>query len=348
MRVLFSKEVTYDGRKRFEARLADAAWDGPKVLIEQVYGISKHGATKGQRLGPATTWGATRAGSAPGAYLAIGTKAEVKDFATRYLTVKAKSNPALPLRTGDFIVARSAVKMASEDVEGCRVRGLDPKPAMASLQRYIADARAAGATTAEITQWTREGAQDAQLRRPNPRGKQMAKRNPWTFGDVDRARARRIVKLAAKGLRASTAKSWLTLDERGTWEAMALRDLRSDKLQAKAAELGLTEKEVDEQIAAMLGYLATDAALRSAKKNPKDFEVLDHRPPAKGYDFSLVSGVAYIRRNGRVIGNVRRGLRDAAGRWLPEWSPTIPRARDGAIKLPKGLIQQALRAIEYR
>jgi len=94
-----------------------------------------------------------------------------------------------------------------------------------------------------------------------------AKKNPThAFGEIDRARARRIVKLAAKGIRASMPKAWLNLDERGTWEKEALKHLNNEQLQAKAAELNMREKEVDAQIATMLGYYATAAALEHAKK----------------------------------------------------------------------------------
>jgi hypothetical protein len=350
VRVLFSKEATYSGRKRFEARLADGAWDGPKVVIEQVYGISKHGATKGQRLGPATAWMAYRTGMAPGASLARGTKAEMKDFAERYLTTK--QNPVgeflweqakkTPRRMWDIHVA--PLKFAYAHPEVLTLVGPEGAAAAAAIHRVkgamkqnpertkkMAKSKWVPYSDADAAAWSVDKSSDkwgsyrltgtgsalvmvspiklhphssptvsylpgvyfngrwlhverayrtlaaakaaakkqydVQARyeghKVNPKGK--ARKNP-DFGDVDRARARRIVKLAAKGLRASTAKSWLTLDERGTWEAMALKDLRSDKLQAKAAELGLTEKEVDEQIATYLGYLATDAALRSAKK----------------------------------------------------------------------------------
>lgn len=83
--VTFSKPVTYSGRKRVEARLTDAAWDGPKVRIEQVYGISKHGATRGQRTGPADLWACSRTGMAPGTVLAQGSLREMKNYAASYL-----------------------------------------------------------------------------------------------------------------------------------------------------------------------------------------------------------------------------------------------------------------------
>lgn len=51
--VVFSKPATYDGRKHIEARRSDhSTITGPHIRIEQRWGISKFGATKGQRLGP--------------------------------------------------------------------------------------------------------------------------------------------------------------------------------------------------------------------------------------------------------------------------------------------------------
>lgn len=91
--VTFSKPATYFGRKRVEARLTDAAWDGPKVRIEQVYGISKHGATRGQRMGPADLWACSRTGMVSGTVLAQGSLREMKDYAANYLRGTARKNP---------------------------------------------------------------------------------------------------------------------------------------------------------------------------------------------------------------------------------------------------------------
>lgn len=89
-KVVFSKDATYDGRKRFEARVEGAPWDAPKITIEQAYGVSKHGATKGQRLGPADAWeasvrGFTGRGGSTTRVLGRGSRAAMKKLATDLL-----------------------------------------------------------------------------------------------------------------------------------------------------------------------------------------------------------------------------------------------------------------------
>jgi len=75
-------------------------------------------------------------------------------------------------------------------------------------------------------------------------------------------RARAIVKLAAKQVSGSTRR-WLTMDERGIHERHAAQLLESTK--AKAQELGLTPKQVDEQIAIVIAYEAVEGMLKAAK-----------------------------------------------------------------------------------
>lgn len=89
-------------------------------------------------------------------------------------------------------------------------------------------------------------------------------RGPRANPHVFTSRARGIVKLAAKGARLKSIKSWLTLDERGTWEQAARKMVESTA--ERAAELNLTDAQVDEQIAIMLRLQATEAMLRDAKK----------------------------------------------------------------------------------
>lgn len=73
-------------------------------------------------------------------------------------------------------------------------------------------------------------------------------------------RARRIVKLAAK--EAKSAKAWLTLDERGTWERTALEYLA--KAEQHPLAQGMSATEIDAQVALAVGLLATRALLEEA------------------------------------------------------------------------------------
>lgn len=74
-------------------------------------------------------------------------------------------------------------------------------------------------------------------------------------------RERRIVELAAKKVsRGIMAKEWLRRDERGTWEKSAGKLLEESA--AKAKELGLTEKQVDDEIAVVLAATALKVQLK--------------------------------------------------------------------------------------
>lgn len=115
--VIFTKEVTCNGRKHFEARLADGAWDGPRVSIAQVYGISKHGATKGQRLGPADLWTAWRFGHHEEPVLGQGTRAEMKALAAAHLTTRR--NPRAPSPKAEALdrVAEAEARLGMGDLQ---------------------------------------------------------------------------------------------------------------------------------------------------------------------------------------------------------------------------------------
>jgi len=75
----------------------------------------------------------------------------------------------------------------------------------------------------------------------------------------DPDRPRRIVMLAREKTRSSFVKEWLFGDERGFHEKTA-EDLLLETA-AKAAELGLTESQVDEEIAAAILYLTLQATI---------------------------------------------------------------------------------------
>lgn len=89
--ITFTKEATYNGRKRFEARIEGAPWNAPRVVIEQTYGISKHGATRGQRLGPADHWTAQSKvhGRQEQLHNGWGSKAAMKQLARAWLEQRA-------------------------------------------------------------------------------------------------------------------------------------------------------------------------------------------------------------------------------------------------------------------
>ena len=79
-------------------------------------------------------------------------------------------------------------------------------------------------------------------------------------------RAREIVRLAADQVKNPSTKSWFLADERGTWEKSAREYL--EKTADRARDLGMSEDQVNEEIANHLGYLALTAALEHATKNP--------------------------------------------------------------------------------
>ena len=85
-----------------------------------------------------------------------------------------------------------------------------------------------------------------------------------------RERARAIVKMAAKkaeDLDARGIASWLTLDERGSWEAMATREVgRIARVVEERPELRMEEADANEAIADVLLLAAVDVTLRAAKR----------------------------------------------------------------------------------
>lgn len=88
--IVFSKDSTYEGRKTFDARVEGSSWNAPRVAIVQTWGVSKHGATKGQRIGPTDDWTAydgdvlsALARRAP--VIGRGTRKEMKALARNFL-----------------------------------------------------------------------------------------------------------------------------------------------------------------------------------------------------------------------------------------------------------------------
>ena len=80
----------------------------------------------------------------------------------------------------------------------------------------------------------------------------------------DYERARRIVRLAATHVKDPSTRAWLLADERGTFEKDANAYL--DKTFARAAELGMSDSAVDDEIASVLGLSALTAQLEHQKK----------------------------------------------------------------------------------
>lgn len=83
----------------------------------------------------------------------------------------------------------------------------------------------------------------------------------------DYDRPRRIVRRATTHVKDPYTRGWLLADERGTFEKMA-RDYL-DKTAAKAAELGMSDAAVDDEIATVIGLRALTARLEEQKKAPQ-------------------------------------------------------------------------------
>lgn len=77
-----------------------------------------------------------------------------------------------------------------------------------------------------------------------------------------RERARKVVRMAAKHVETLMVKDWLDTDYRGEWEARA-HELLS-RVADKAAQLGMGEEQVDNELVIYLAHLACEAALRKA------------------------------------------------------------------------------------
>ncbi len=83
--------------------------------------------------------------------------------------------------------------------------------------------------------------------------------------DADKARANKILRRAINLAKNPMAKEWLRDGKAsGTWIRTAADLL--ERSAAKAAELGLSEADVDDQVASMLAWMALSAILRDAKK----------------------------------------------------------------------------------
>ena len=81
---------------------------------------------------------------------------------------------------------------------------------------------------------------------------------------IDCQRARQIVKLAAAETESSYLRNWLERDEHGVWEqdAWVLIELSCNR----ASMLGLTEDQVNQQIACVLVIRGLTVLLEDAKK----------------------------------------------------------------------------------
>jgi len=90
--IVFTKPSTTAGRVRFEARIEGAEWDAPRVIIEQTFGLSKHGPAKGQRLGPADSWTLTAQVRGKNTLIGQGNgdRAAAKAYATAWLEQHAE------------------------------------------------------------------------------------------------------------------------------------------------------------------------------------------------------------------------------------------------------------------
>lgn len=82
---------------------------------------------------------------------------------------------------------------------------------------------------------------------------------------IDRIRIRRIIQLAAKN--APSAREWLTRDEQGTWEREVVRLLNVVAEKPNAAEF--SEKQVDKEVAVVVGLLALEALVQHARKKTR-------------------------------------------------------------------------------
>jgi hypothetical protein len=77
---------------------------------------------------------------------------------------------------------------------------------------------------------------------------------------ISKSRARRIVELAAKEVSLRSIKQRIKEDTSGKFEQQA-RDL-VEKTKAKAEKEGLSEAEVDEQVAIYLAYITVESEKR--------------------------------------------------------------------------------------
>jgi hypothetical protein len=80
----------------------------------------------------------------------------------------------------------------------------------------------------------------------------------------ERERARKVVRMAAKQVETPMVKDWLWSDYRGEWANRVHGLLR--QFADEAAQKGMTEDEVDRQVAIYLASAACEAALRNAAR----------------------------------------------------------------------------------
>jgi len=79
----------------------------------------------------------------------------------------------------------------------------------------------------------------------------------------ERERARKVVRMAAKQVETPMVKDWLWSDYRGEWENRVHGLFR--QVADEAAQKGMTEEQVDKELAIYLAHLACEAALKSAR-----------------------------------------------------------------------------------
>jgi long-subunit acyl-CoA synthetase (AMP-forming) len=80
----------------------------------------------------------------------------------------------------------------------------------------------------------------------------------------DFARPRTIVKIAAQCTKNEKLKHWFTYDEKGKWETLACKWLHETA--NKAASLGLTEAQVNQELAERLFYLGSYGRCRKLQE----------------------------------------------------------------------------------
>lgn len=83
----------------------------------------------------------------------------------------------------------------------------------------------------------------------------------------DPERQRKIVRLASTHVKDPSTRAWLLADERGTFEKLAAEYL--DKTADKAAQLGMSAEQVDNEIATVIGLRALTAQLEHQKKRKR-------------------------------------------------------------------------------
>ena len=83
---------------------------------------------------------------------------------------------------------------------------------------------------------------------------------------MDRARCRKIVKMASESVQATEVKSWLFRDERGTHELYAAELLEKVAALPPERTAGLSEAQIDEELAAYVALAALNATISHYKQ----------------------------------------------------------------------------------